>query len=55
MLVLLMDEQAFKRVSKSGRHAVARLRKIVHKLRKILAFEQVTVKITSFNLILTLT
>ena len=40
------------RVSKSGRHAYACLRKIVHNLRKILAFERETVKITSFNLIL---
>ena len=40
------------RVSKSGRHADARLRKIVYKLRKILASERGTVKITSFNLIL---
>ena len=40
------------RVSKSGRHADARLRKIFHNMRKVLAFECDTVKITSFNLIL---
>ena len=34
------------RVSKSGRHADARFRKIVHNLRKILAFERGYVKIT---------
>ena len=39
------------RVSKSGRHADARLHKIFHKLREMLAFERKTVKITSFNLI----
>ena len=36
---------------KSGRHADARLRKIVQNLRKILVFERGNVKITSFNLI----
>ena len=40
------------RVSKSGRQADTRLRKIFHKLRKILTFERETVKIISFNLIL---
>ena len=40
------------RVSKSGRHADARLRKIIHNLRKMMAFERKTVEITSFNLIL---
>ena len=39
------------RGSKTGRHTDARLRKIFHNLRKILAFEHKAVKITSFNLI----
>ena len=40
------------RVSKSGRHADAHLRKTFHKVRKILAFERTIVKITYFNQIL---
>ena len=40
------------RVSKSGRHTDACLRKIFHNLRKILAFKRETVKSTSFNRIL---
>ena len=40
------------RVSKSDRHAYARLRKYFHNLRKILAFEHKTIKVTSSNLIL---
>ena len=45
------------RVSKSSRHTICRhtkdhLRKIFHNLRKNLAFEQETVKFTSFNLTL---
>ena len=40
------------RVFKSGRHADTRLRKFVNNLRKIMAFERETVKITYFNLIL---
>ena len=39
------------RVSKSGRHTDARLRKIFHNQWKILAVERKTVNITSFNLI----
>ena len=39
------------RVSKSGRHTDACLRKISHNLLKILPIECKTVKITSFNLI----
>ena len=49
----LNSQLLFLRVSKSGRHADARLRIIFHKLRKILDFECKTVKITSFNLIFT--
>ena len=41
------------RISKSGRHTDARLRKIFHNLRKILAFERKTVNITYLNLIFT--